>query len=46
MFTNTLLCSNLTYLIVESKLRLELNLFAKQMKINKYFPKSSSNFHK
>ena len=44
MFTNTLLCSSLVYLMVESKLGLELDLFAKQININKYFSKLSSNF--
>ena len=43
MFTNALLCSSLAYLIVESKLGLELHLFAKQMNINKLFLKSGSN---
>ena len=37
MFTNKLLCLNLTHLIIESKLRLELDSFAKQMNINKLF---------
>ena len=44
MFTNALLCSSLTYLIVESKLGLVLDLFAKQMNINKYFSQLNSNF--
>ena len=44
MFTNALLCSSLAYLIVESKLGLELDLFAKQMNINKYFSQLNSNF--
>ena len=44
MFTNTLLCSSLAYLIVESKLGLELDLFAKQININKYFSQLNSNF--
>ena len=38
MFTNTLLCLSLTSLIVEFKLGHELDLFTKQMNINKPFP--------
>ena len=37
MFTNKLLCLNLTHLIIESKLRPELDSFAKQTNINKFF---------
>ena len=37
MFTNTLLCLNLTSLIVEFKLGHEFDLFTKQMNINKPF---------
>ena len=33
LFTNTLLCLSLVHLIVESKLRLEFGLFAKNKRI-------------
>ena len=35
MFINKLLCLRLIHLIIESKLRLEFDLFAKQTNINK-----------
>jgi len=37
IFISILLCLNLTYLIVKSKLVLELSLFVKQKNMNKLF---------
>lgn len=36
ILTNTLLCLNLTFLIIEHKLGLKLSLFAKQNNINNF----------
>ena len=44
LFTNTLLYLSLTHLIVELKLRLELNLFAKQKNINNFFLELNLNY--
>ena len=44
--TSTLLCSSLTYLIVELELWIELNLFTKLTNINKNFPSQASVTYK
>ena len=44
LFTNALLYLSLTHLIVELKLRLELNLFAKQKNINNFFLELNLNY--
>jgi len=43
MITNTLLCLNLSRLIIKPKVQLELDLFTKQTNINKYFLEPNSN---
>ena len=44
LFTNALSYLSLTHLIVELKLRLELNLFAKQKNINNFFLELNLNY--
>ena len=44
--TSTLLCSSLTYLIVEPELWIEFNLFTKLTNINKNFSAPSFSYYK